>query len=144
MQIEPVIARLKSNATGLRTVEGAAELAALMKANALPQADGVSAFVLPTGLRGGQVTSATEIFAQHVEESVSVLLSLRNAGRTGTKALERIEPQIEAVLAAICGWGPQDAPGVFRLVKAGTVSMAAGSFTYVIELSISDQLRISP
>jgi hypothetical protein len=144
MQVDAVIARLKAQAQGLRSVEGAAELAALLEAKALGQQAGVAAFVMPTGLRGGAVTSASEIFVQAVEESVSVLLTMRNAGRTGAKALLGVGPQIEAVIAALCGWGPEDAPGTFRLVRAGGASLDKGTFTYVIEFSISDQLRIMP
>jgi hypothetical protein len=144
MQIEAVITRLKARAADLRSVEGAAELAALLEANALSQRPEVSAFVLPTGLRGGPVTSASELFVQGVEESVSVLLSLRNAGRTGAKALLEIGPQIEAVIDSICGWGPDGSPGVFKLVRAGGASLDKGTFTYLIEFSISDQLRITP
>lgn len=144
MRLEDVITRLKARATGLRSVAGAAELSALLASKALSQQAGIAAFVLPTGLRGGQVTAATELFVQGVEESVSVLLTMRNAGRTGDKALQEIGPQIDGVLAAICGWGPDDAPGVFRLVRGGSVSLADGTFTYVIEFSISDQLRITP
>ncbi|RUS64873.1 hypothetical protein EGN72_02460 [Pseudorhodobacter sp. E13] len=144
MQVDAVIARLNDRASGLRTVEGVAELAALMGANALAQQGGVAAYVIPTGLRGGQVTSASEIFVQSVSESVSVLLSMRNAGRTGDKALLEVGPHIDAVLAALCGWGPEDTPGVFQLVRAGGVSLDKGTFTYLIEFSIADQLRITP
>ena len=144
MRVDQVITRLQARAPDLRSVEGAAQLTALMEAKALPQAAGVSAFVLPTGLRGGQPSASAGIFVQPIEESVSVLLSLRNAGRTGEKGLEDIGPHIDAVLAALCGWGPEDAPGVFRLVRAGTVALTKGTFTYVIELSLTDQLRITP
>ena len=144
MRLDAVITRLAARATTLRSVAGAAELSALLASKALSQQVGIAAFVLPTGLRGGQVTSATQLFVQGVEESVTVLLSMRNAGRTGDKALLEIGPQITAVLDAICGWGPEDAPGVFKLVRGGSVSLAEGTFTYVIEFSISDQLRITP
>lgn len=144
MQVDAVIARLKARAPNLRTVEGAAELAALLEANALSQRPDVSAFVLPTGMRGGPVGSASELFTQSVEESVSVLLSMRNADRTGARALLEIGPEIDAVIAAICGWGPNDAPGVFKLVRAAAAGLSKGTFTYLIEFSISDQLRITP
>ncbi|SEN74702.1 hypothetical protein SAMN05216227_10234 [Pseudorhodobacter antarcticus] len=84
------------------------------------------------------------MFVQTVEESVSVLLSMRNAGRTGDKALVDIAPQITAVLAAVCGWAPEEVSGVFKLVRAGPVSLADTTFTYVIEFSITDQFRITP
>lgn len=143
MQIEAVIARLKQQVSALRSVQGAAELNALRAANALPPM-GLSAFVIPLGLQGGEVTSATELFVQDVEEQVSVLLTLRHQGRTGEAAIEKIEPLIEAVLTALGGWAPPGVPGCFRLVRAGVASMDKGTFTYLITLAIGDQLRIFP
>jgi hypothetical protein len=144
MQVDAVIARLSVRAPDLRSVEGVAELAALIETKALAQQQGVAGYVIPTGLRGGRVTSASALFVQEVSESVSVLLSMRNAGRTGGKALLEVGPHITAVLDALCGWGPDDAPGVLQLVRAGGVSLDKGTFTYLIEFSIADQLRITP
>jgi hypothetical protein len=48
------------------------------------------------------------------------------------------------VLAAVCGWAPEEVSGVFKLVRPGPVSLANTTFTYVIEFSITDQLRITP
>lgn len=72
------------------------------------------------------------------------MLSLQNAAdRTGTKGLVAIQAPIAEVIAAIAGWAPDaNTPGVFTLVRAGVVSLSAGTFVYSIEFAIGDQLRI--
>lgn len=143
MQIAEVIARLKAEVPAFRTVEGAVELAALMQSNALAQWDGWAAYVIPVGIRGGSVDSATGLFIQSTDEVVGVLLIARNSGRTGADILGAVSDVIDATFAAMCGWGPDSAPGVFRLLKAGVQSLSGGTFTYNIEFAIGDQLRIA-
>lgn len=124
-------------------VEGAAQFAALMKSNALPQVT-PAAHVLPLGLQGGQAQAATALFTQAVEEMVGVVLTLRSHDQTGARALEAVDVLIRDIVAALLGWGPDDAIGVFRLVRSGLVSMSAGTLVYQIDFAISDQLRIIP
>tara|TARA_R110002094_G_scaffold160396_6_gene145794 strand:- start:2824 stop:3255 length:432 start_codon:yes stop_codon:yes gene_type:complete len=140
--IDDVIARLEASVPDLAyRVEGAANFAALMKSNALPQ-HGTAAHVLPLGLRGGNADASTGAFTQMVEEVVGIVLTVRTFSQTGDKALIELKPLIDAVVNAIAGWGPEDAMGVFRLVRGSLVTMAAGTMVYQIDFSISDQLRI--
>lgn len=124
-------------------IEGAAEFAALMKSNALPQVT-PAAFVLPLGLQGGQADAAAGAYTQALERVFGVVLVMRNAGRTGEDALDPLDALIEQTVTALAGWGPADAPGVFRLVRGALVSMAAGTVVYQLDFSISDQVRILP
>lgn len=142
--IAEVIARLKAQvpAFGGR-IEGAMELADLMKRNALPQAD-TTAFVLPLGVQGGEANSANQYFTQVTEEAIGVMITLRTYTQTGGVAIDPLEALRASVIAAIAGWGPAAASGVFRLLRATLVSMDAGTVVYQIDFAIADQLRITP
>ena len=141
MLVGSVINRLKTRVPALRTVEAGADLAAMLKTNALPQQT-PAAHVLPLRLRGGQVTSASALFVQETDELVAVVLSFRNVDRTGASGLADMDDVKDQVIAALAGWGPDDAAGVFRLVGGDLVHLAAGLMIYQVELAITDQLRI--
>lgn len=142
--IDLVIARIVAGVPDLAgRVEAAADLAALMAANGLPQHQ-VAAHVLPLGLQGGAANAATGSFTQSVEEVVAVLLTFQTASRTGSRALERLREIIQAVIAAVAGWGPDEAAGVFRLLRGGLLRFSGGTLVYQIDFAITDQLRIIP
>ncbi|MFD1342883.1 phage tail terminator protein [Litorisediminicola beolgyonensis] len=139
---DDVKARLEASVPDLAgRIEGAAEFSALQRDNRLPQST-VAAFVLPLGLTGGQATYATGLFAQALTRSVGVLLFFSSTDRTGERALERLEPFVDEVIAAIAGWAPADEVGVFELARAGLVSVGKGRMAYQIDFRINDQLRI--
>ncbi|MEX2126969.1 MAG: hypothetical protein WD871_01830 [Xanthobacteraceae bacterium] len=144
MLLDPVIARVKQAAPALGgRVEGAAELSALVKSNALPQVTPAS-FVLPNGLRGGAADAVTGLFRQQLDEVVSVVLIVRVAGdRTGAGALPTIDTVIGQVVNAVCGWAPAGQIGVFRLSAGRLVSLNAGAVIYQLDFAIADQLRIA-
>lgn len=140
--IADVIARLKARVPDFGgRIEGAMELADLMKRNALPQAP-LSAFVLPLGLQGGEANSANQYFTQTFDEAVGVMITTRTFTQTGATAVDPLEVLRNAVIAAIVGWGPPTALGVFRLLRATLVSMDAGTVVYQIDFALTDQLRI--
>lgn len=143
MQVAAVIDRLSRAAPSLRKVEGAAELTSYMATQNKPPA-GITAFVVPTGLRGGEVTSASTLYVQMVEEVVTVILIMRHADRTGAAALPKIEAAIDECITAVAGWGPDDAPGTFRLRSGAPFSFSGDMLAYQIEFAIMDQLRITP
>ena len=60
-------------------VKGAADLAALMRDNQLPQQT-PAAHLLPLGLQGGRGESGAGLYTQMVEEAVGVVLSFRALG----------------------------------------------------------------
>ncbi|MFN7003754.1 MAG: hypothetical protein ACK4NW_10035 [Roseinatronobacter sp.] len=140
--IDAVITRLKAEVSDFSNrIEGAAEFAALMRANALPQVT-PAAHILPLGLRGGRGEAGAGAFTQDVEEVVAVLITLRAHSRTGREALPDLAALTKQVIAAIAGWGPDEAIGVFRLSRGQLVSMSAGTILYQLDFAINDQLRI--
>lgn len=123
-------------------IEGAAAFADLMRQNALPQVT-PAAFVIPLGLQGGAAEAVTGFFRQEVQEVLGVMLVLRTFSRTGDQALPELGQLVASVVAAVAGFAPDDAVGVFRLVRGALVSMTAGTIVYQLEFSLSDQLRIA-
>lgn len=125
-------------------VEGAAQLEHLRANNQLGQV-GLSAFVIPMGMRGGAVDAATGLFRQGLERVVGVVLVHRHAGdATGKKGVETIEPLVEAVVRRIAGWTPDDMFGTFRLLRGELVAMLqGGTMIYQLDFAVEDQLRIA-
>ena len=142
--LQSIIDRLLANAPGLRSVQGAAELAALL-ASKKPMTGQPFAHVVPNGMRGAEVSAATGLFVQNVEHLFAVYLTIpATADRAGSKALPDVLSLQNEVIAALVGWAPADVSGVFRLARAGLQRFEPGIIVYVIEFAIADQLRISP
>lgn len=124
-------------------VHGAAQLASAMQNGTLLQVC-PAAFTLPLGIQGGAPDAAAGMFRQSVDRLDGVLLVTRAAGdATGARALAELEPLIEATIAAIAGWGPDDLPGVYRLAKGELVGLDQGLCRYQLDFAIEDQLRIA-
>ena len=140
-----IIAQLKLAAPGLRSVEGALELAALMDAKTPMAAGKPFAHVVPLGLRGGRAEAASGMFLQDVTATFGVFLTFPAPGgtATGSKVMSQIEPVVVQVLDALAGWGPIESPGVLTLTRAALQSFRPGAAVYVIEFALSDQLRIT-
>ena len=124
-------------------IEGAMDLADLMKRNAVPQAP-IAAFVIPLGLVGGAHEAGEGFFTQMFEEVVAVLVTMRSYQRTGDTTIDPLDVLVRAVIQAVAGWGPATAPGVYRMRSGRTVSMEAGTVVYQIEFALINQLRITP
>ncbi len=142
MLTDEVAARLKALAI-LDRVEDALQLQALVENGQLPAA-GVSAFVVPMGLRGGPVRSATVPFVQDTEETVAVVLAVRALTALDARAKASLSDLITGVIGALAGWQPDGQPDVFRLGRAFLVSIQKGVLLYQIEFSLSSSLRIIP
>jgi len=139
--IEEVITRLSDGVGALRSVEGGASLASLMQSNALPQLT-PAAHVITLGMQGGSAEASSGAFVQNFEELVGVVLTFRTDSQTGARALPDMDAIIRAVIAAVAGWAPDTAIGVFRMARANLVNMSRGTVVYQIDFAISDQLRI--
>lgn len=138
----PVKDRLEAIPALAGRVQGAAKLAELTQRGAAAQADR-AAFVLPLGLRGGQADATAGLFRQQIDQLVGVVLMVRNLGdATGEKAAGELEELVDDVIRAIAGWAPDEAIGVFVLVKGELISIAAGTITYQLDFALQDQLRI--
>lgn len=147
MLVDDVIARI-ANAGGVAAlagrVKGAAELSELVRQKAMPAASPF-AFVLPLALSArGDGDAAAGMFTQSLDETVAVLIAVRAAGDvSGGKALASVEAVGDAVIARVCGWGPDSEPGVFRLTRAALVSAEAGLVLFQIDFTCQRQLRIA-
>ncbi len=142
--IADVITRLEAKVSDLTgRVQGAADFADLMRRNQLPQVT-PAAHVLSIGMTGGHGESSTGFFTQIFEQVIGVVLTIRSHSATGDRVLDDAETLIMDVIQAIVGWGPNDEIGVFRLARAGLVSMQDGTLVYQLDFSITDQLRVTP
>lgn len=139
-----VIARIEARVPALTgRVQGAAELAALLRSNTLRDARG-GAYVVPLSLRGGAARAATAAFVQDFDEVVAVVLVVPSGAPTGTRALGSVDVLSEAVLEALAGWKPDGAIGPLRLARAGMLNVGAGVLVYQIDFNVARQLRIAP
>lgn len=141
MLVDAVRDRLQTS--GIERVEDAMHLQRLIEQKALPAA-GVTAFVVPMGLRGGDVRSATQPFVQDTVETVAVFLAVKDTNPFGGRAKDSLAALIDRVIGAVAGWQPESAADSFRLMRAFLVSFAQGVALYQIEFSIQNQLRILP
>ena len=112
-----------------------------MASGRLP-ASGVQAFVLPLGLTGRGAEVATGLTRQDVDRMVGIVLLTRSVDAAGSRALARLEPLVDAIIAALLGWAPGDQTGVFVLRRAAIIPAGQGVLGYQIEVSITDQLRV--
>ena len=139
-----LIARLKSTMPELGSVEGAAELAALMAAP--PQVwSKPRANVVPLGVRGGAPQDIAGAFVQPIEVSFAVFLTVAAHGdRKGSKALDNVSALQNAVITALCGWVPEGSTtgGDIRLARGYLAELKPGVVVYALEFSVPDQIRI--
>lgn len=120
----------------------AGDFARLVETNQLPQVT-PAGYVLPGGIRASAPDAAAGLFRQSFDEIVGVLLVTRVAGDPlSAKAIDELSPLVNAVVAAVCGWGPADAIGVFQLVQAELVGAKNGALVFQIDFLLNDQLRI--
>jgi hypothetical protein len=142
MLIDDVVARLKEVASLGKRVEGAADLAAMVKADKLPAVT-PHTYVVPLGLRPrSEGDAATGAFTQAIDEVVGVILIVRaSCDATGAKSLGTIQQLISDVLAALGGFDPAEAIGVLRLQRGELVSLNAGAVIYQLDFAILTQLR---
>jgi hypothetical protein len=143
LAMKEIIERLQAGVPELGKVEGAIELAALMASK--PQAHAKPrAHVVPMGLKGGALENGTGDFTQDIDVAFTVFLTFSAvADPRGQKAAVDVHALQTSVLEALCGWGPEDAVGVVRLVRAAPIDLRPGALVYAIEFAIQDQLRIA-
>lgn len=145
IRIDEVRARIEALVPALANrIGNAGQFAQLVERNQMPN-QAVSAFVLPGTLQGGNADLSVGLFRQAFQESVIVVLATRVANDpTGAKAADEITPLVRDVITAVCGWGPDDAPGAFVLGAGELVGTQSGTLVYQLDFLLSDQLRITP
>lgn len=144
MDLAPIIARLKARVTDLGDrVEDVGALAALTATGGVPGATPI-AHVVPTTILGGKHLAHTGSYVQAVERQFSVILTLRTQDASGRRALPRLEQLIDTIIAALAGWDIDDLVGVVVFRRSAPIGADRGAFTYELQFSIADQLRIIP
>ena len=123
-------------------VDEVADLAALVAANALPQRMPWSS-VVPLGVDGGEADAVTGLYRQNVSEVIGVVMIAEALGDPkARRGLATIDTLKDAVIAALAGWRPAGALGVFTLRRGRLVSVNNGTVIYQLEFALKDQLRI--
>ncbi|MEQ5870244.1 hypothetical protein J4E08_10075 [Sagittula sp. NFXS13] len=105
---------------------------------------GVNVFVLPAGSKGLQATAGTGYFVQGVRRAVSIVSMLQSTDPKGRRALERLDGWLDDITQAVCGWAPDEVPGVFELLSERPVQAPAGVMAFMTDLQITDRLRTTP
>lgn len=137
-----IIARLMQEGPELRSVQGAIELAALLAAGT-PIVGKPFAHVVPMGLRGLPPEVGTGHFAQQIDVTFSVVLTIPIiADPKGEKALIAADPLVNSIITALSGWGPETAPGVIYMTRSQIVRFEPGLIVYGIDFSITDRLEV--
>lgn len=140
--VDDVIAHLKSRVGALQNrIEGAADLAALLKRGELPQV-APAAHVVPAGISAGKADGTTGHFSQAIGRQISVIVTFRGRDKAATRGLDGVSPVTDAVIAAVIGWTPTPtSTGVFELRGMRLVSMAADALVYQIDFVLPDHLE---
>lgn len=137
-----IIDRLKDASLGLRSIEGAMELAALLAAGK-PQVGKPFAHVIPMGLRGLVPEVAAGSFAQQIDFGFSVVLTIPTINDpTGDKAMTAADPLVLGIITALSGWGPDTAPGVVYMTRSQIIRFEPGLIVYGIDFTITDRLEV--
>lgn len=145
IRLDEVRARVEAKVTVLAGRLGnAGDFAQVVENNQLPQVT-PAGYVLPSGLSGGKAEASAGIFKQNLVETVMVVIALRVAGDPLAAAgIDEVKPIVTDVVNAVAGWGPDDCPGIFVLVRGELVGAVKGVLIYQLEFAIDDQLRITP
>lgn len=119
--IAPVVARLKAQITALRSVQGAAEFAAAVKATTAPPTP--SAYVLLAKENGAPSQPASEIAIQAHEARFGVVLAVRNyqVAQLGAAQADSLSALVTATRTALVGWKPAGYDGRRIEWRSGSV-----------------------
>lgn len=144
IRIDEVRTRIDASVPALTgKLFNAGDWANVIENNRLPQVT-PAGFVLPGGIEGGQAQMMAGAFIQPIRDRVMVVVAVRVAGDPlAAQAIDEATPLVRQVVAAVCGWGPEDSPGVFVLDRAELVGAKDGALLFQIDLAIDDQLRIT-
>lgn len=140
-----VIDRLIATVPELGSVEGAAELAALL--NAPPQVWArPRAHVVPMGIRGGQVLDVAGAYVQQIEIAFSVYVSFASHGDAkGKQSMLDVSALQNKIIICLCGWVPAGLTtnGEVRLARSYLAELKPGLLVYALDFTLPDQLRMS-
>lgn len=139
--VDAIIDRLKQlPSTTLRTVDGIADMQALMRNNELPQVT-PAAHVVPAGLQGGQRLDVAGGYVQSLTETVGVVVTIRGNDAQGRAALPRLRQIVSDVMDQICGWSPIEGGDQFQFARGAVLSLDKEGLVYLLEFSLPTQMR---
>lgn len=143
IRLAEVRARIEARVPALAgNLRNAGDWARVVEQQMLPEFS-PAAFLLPGGFVGGKADVATGLFRQSYQETVSIVLVVRVAGDPlGEAAIDEITPLVRAVVEAVAGCSPDDAPGAFVLERGELVGAKDGALLFHIDFSLHAQLRI--
>lgn len=142
--VEAVIERLKLLSPAVvRSVEGIADMQALMASGRLPQVT-PAVHVVPAGMQGGQPQDVTGGYIQPVTETVGVVLTLRGNDTQSKAALPRLREILDAIMTSLCGWEPDGAYAQFQFSRGAVLSLDKEGLVYLLEFQIPILLRNVP
>ena len=144
MLSDQIIARIKATAPALNSiVSGALELAALLKAETLPQRL-PAAYVIPLGIDAEPPALSANVYSQSISRGFGVVILAAAAGdATGARSRPLLD-QIEAeLIAGLCGWEVPGATGVLELRRSRLIGLDAGAVQQQLDFSLSDFVRIT-
>lgn len=144
MIVKPAITRLETEVPVLTgRVHGAAQYTSLLRGGSLPSAP-VFAFVLYGGVaRRGAPDIAVGAFRQPVSRGIKIVVFYRTADPKAGQLVDDLEEMADTIMRAFCGWRPGDQVGVFELTGASVNDFQNNILSLQIDLSLSDQLRIT-
>lgn len=142
MQLDTIIDLVKAVPAFQGRVQGALQLARLQQQNQLPQVT-PAAFVIPTGLTGGAVTSVTGLYRQTVGEALAVVIVIRSADDPrSARAADPLAAVCWDVIHALAGIEMGEATGQLVFRRGFLVSLADSAAVYQLDFDIQDQMRI--
>lgn len=144
INLQAIIDRLKARVPDLgNRVEDVGALAALTASGGVPGVTPI-AHVVPGGIAGGKHVAQTGSYVQAVDRQFSVVLTLRTQDPSGKRAMSRLAELIDEIIAALAGWDIGALLGVVQFRRSTLIGADRGAFSYDIQFSVTDQLRIIP
>lgn len=142
MQIDDIIARLKSEVGALQSrISAVAELSALVKGGRLPNST-PAAYVLPLGLQAQPADIVTGLYRQGVVETYGVVIITNSANDArGAAGLPNVNALSDQIIAALAGWSADN--DVLELVRGRLISLNAGMIIYQLDFKATSQIRIA-
>lgn len=138
--LEAVIERLKQLPPAvLRSVDGIADMQAIMNSNRLPQIT-PAAHVVPAGLRAGARQDTAGGYVQPVVEVVGIVITIRGNNAQGKAALADLKAIILPVMDHLIGWSPEGFDQM-EFSSGTTVRLDAEGLVYLLEFTIPTHLR---
>lgn len=142
MQLDAIIDLVRAIPAFQGRVQGALQLARLQQQNQLPQVT-PAAFVIPTGLTGGNVTALTGLYRQTVGESVAVIIVIRSADDPrSARAMDPLSAVCWDVIHALAGIEMGGVDGQLQFRRGFLVSLADSAAVYQLDFDLQDQMRI--